>query len=164
MFLARSSPIVVISIADGSFGSWMLDSYHTLALLMPGAGAIHPIWNGMRAWALAILSARSWRTTALGALALTAILAGALTMVALQKRTFVHVVEVTPEGQVMSIRAADGAWKPNAAQTAYHLGRFVRLVRSLPTDGVVLRDNWLEAYKLLTPGAAAHLTDMARRR
>ena len=51
----------------------------------------------------------------------------------------------------MTVRAAEGAWKPNEAQIAYHFGRFVRLVRSLPTDGVVLRDNWLEAYKLLTP-------------
>src|SRR5438045_2829107 len=31
-FLARSRPIVVISIADGSFGSWLLDSFHDVAL------------------------------------------------------------------------------------------------------------------------------------
>jgi hypothetical protein len=30
--LARSRPIVVICIADGSFGSWLLDSLHTVAL------------------------------------------------------------------------------------------------------------------------------------
>ncbi len=83
-------------------------------------------------------------------------------MVALQKRTFVHVVEVSPEGQVMNARAADGSWSPSEAQIAYHLGRFVRLVRSLPTDGVVLRENWLEAYRFLTPQAAAQLTEIAR--
>ena len=62
----------------------------------------------------------------------------------------------------MNVRAASGAWRPTEAQTAYHLGRFVRLVRSLPTDGVVLRENWLEAYKFLTPPAAARLNEIAR--
>lgn len=62
----------------------------------------------------------------------------------------------------MNVRTASGAWRPTEAQTAYHLGRFVRLVRSLPTDGVVLRENWLEAYKFLTPPAAARLNEIAR--
>ena len=66
-------------------------------------------------------------------LLLSAGLALALTIVALQSRTFVHVVEVSPEGQVLNVRAASGEWRASEAQTAYHLGRFVRLVRSLPT-------------------------------
>lgn len=110
----------------------------------------------------AVLSARAWRRIAVGAMAVAGVMAIGATIVALQKRTFLNVVEVSPEGQVLSVRTADGAWKPTEAQIAYHLGRFVRLVRSLPTDGVVLKQNWLEAYKLLTPGAAAHLTDLAR--
>lgn len=110
----------------------------------------------------AVLSARTWRRVAFACLALLAVLILALTIVALQQRTFVHVVEVDPQGQVLTVRAADGRWSPTEAQTAYHLGRFVRLVRSLPTDGVVLRENWLEAYKFLTPQAAAQLTEIAR--
>lgn len=110
----------------------------------------------------AVLSARTWRRVSFACLALTAALAAGLTIVALQRRTFVHVVEVDPQGQVLSVRAADGRWTPSQAQTAYHIGRFVRLVRSLPTDGVVLRENWLEAYKFLTPQAAAQLTEIAR--
>lgn len=110
----------------------------------------------------AVLSARAWRMMAIAGLGLAAVLACALTVVALQKRTFIHVVEVAPDGQVMSVRAAGGAWNPSEAQIAYHLGHFVQLVRSLPTDGVVLRENWLEAYKFLTPQAAAQLTEIAR--
>ncbi len=110
----------------------------------------------------AVLSARAWRTIAFGSLALAAVLALALTAVAMQRRTFVHVVEVDPQGQVMSVRAADGRWSPSEAEIAHHLGRFVRLVRSLPTDGVVLRENWLEAYRFVTPQAAAQLTEIAR--
>ncbi len=110
----------------------------------------------------AVLSARAWRMIAFGSLALAGVMAVSLTAIAMQKRTFVHVVEVDPQGQVMNVRAADGNWSPSEAQLAYHLGRFVRLVRSLPTDGVVLRENWLEAYRFLTPAAAAQLTEIAR--
>lgn len=110
----------------------------------------------------AVLSARSWRWIAFASLGLAAALGVSLTTVALQRRTFVHVVEVTPQGQVMNVRAADAEWRPAETQVAYHLGRFVRLVRSLPTDGVVLRENWLEAYRFLTPQAAARLTEIAR--
>lgn len=110
----------------------------------------------------AVLSARSWRLTAFAGLGLAAALGAALTFVALDQRTFVHVVEVSPEGQVMQVRAADGRWSPTSTQIAHHLGRFVRLVRSLPTDGVVLRENWLEAYRFLTPQAAAQLSEIAR--
>lgn len=110
----------------------------------------------------AVMSARAWRNIAFAGLVATALLGAGLTMVALQKRTFVHVVEVAPEGQVLNVRAIDGRWSPSEAQVAHHLARFVRLVRSLPTDGVVLRENWLEAYAFLTPQAAAHLNELAR--
>jgi type IV secretion system protein VirB5 len=110
----------------------------------------------------AVLSARAWRAIAFGALGLLGVSVASLVVVALQQRTFVHVVEVSPEGQVMNVRAADGRWSPNEAQTAYHLGQFIRLVRSLPTDGVVLRENWLQAYRFLTPQAAAQLSEIAR--
>ena len=110
----------------------------------------------------AVLSARAWRAIAFGTLGLLGVSVASLVIVALQQRTFVHVVEVSPEGQVMNVRAAGGRWTATEAQKAYHLGQFVRLVRSLPTDGVVLRENWLQAYRLLTPQAAAQLTEIAR--
>lgn len=110
----------------------------------------------------AVLSARAWRTIALCALGLLAASTIGLVIVALQQRSFVHVVEVDPQGQVLNVRAADGRWTPSEAQVAFHLGRFVRLVRALPTDGVVLRENWLEAYRFLTPRAAAQLSEIAR--
>lgn len=110
----------------------------------------------------AVLSAASWRRVAFAALVLAAGLAVALTVVALQQRTFVHVVEVAPEGQVLSVRTNAGAWTPDTAQTAYFIGAFVRQVRARPTDAVVLRENWLTAYKFVTPEAATKLSAMAR--
>lgn len=110
----------------------------------------------------AVLSARAWRAAFFGGLCIIAVLGIALPVVALQQRTFIHVVEVDPQGRVMNVRPADGRWSPNQTEIAAELGRFVRRVRSLPTDGVVLRENWMEAYRFLTPEAAAHLTQIAR--
>lgn len=136
------------------------------ARAFPGGAEDTPYRRAQQEWdrrmGAAVLSARAWRGIAFSSLALAAVLGVSLTAVALQKRTFIHVVEVDPQGRVMSVRAADGRWTPSQAQIASQIGQFVRLVRSLPTDGVVLRDNWVQAYRFLTPQAAAHLSAIAR--
>ena len=125
-----------------------------------------PHMRAQQAWdrrmGTAVQAAVTWRWVAICLGALSVALALGMTMVALQKRTFVHVVEVSPQGAVLSVRPAGGDYTPTDAQVSYFLGHFVKLVRGVPTDGVVLRENWLDAYKYLTPAAAARLTEMAR--
>ena len=53
-------------------------------------------------------------------------------------------------------------YKPNDAQTAHHLARFIGLVRSLSIDPIVVRQNWLDAYDYTTDKGAAVLNDYAR--
>jgi type IV secretory pathway TrbF-like protein len=125
-----------------------------------------PYARAQEAWdrrmGTAVKAAETWRAVACGA-ALSSLLLGAgLTAVALQSRTYVHVVEVAPEGQVLSVRPADPAYSPTDAQVSYFLGHFIRLVRMIPTDRVVLRENWLQAYHFLTPQAAQRLNEIAR--
>lgn len=110
----------------------------------------------------AVQAAVTWRWIAAGLGALVLVLVMGATMIALQKRTFVHVVEVSPQGEVLSVRPASGEYTPTDAQVSYFLGHFVKLVRSVPTDGVVLRENWLEAYRFLAPQAAQRLNEAAR--
>lgn len=110
----------------------------------------------------AVQAAVTWRWVAISLGALAIALAIGMTMVALQKRTFVHVVEVSPQGAVLSVRPAGGEYTPTDAQVSYFLGHFVRLIRAVPTDGVVLRENWLQAYRFLTPQAAQRLNEVAR--
>lgn len=110
----------------------------------------------------AVQAAVTWRWIALGTALVAVALGIGLTLVALQKRTYLHVVEVSPQGAVLSVRPANGAYTPTDAQVSYFLGHFVRLIRSVPTDGVVLRENWLEAYRFLTPQAAQRLNEIAR--
>ena len=125
-----------------------------------------PYMRAQQAWdrrmGAAVQAAVTWRWVALclGVLAVT--LAFGMTLIALQKRTFVHVVEVSPQGAVLSVRPAGGDYTPTDAQVSYFLGHFVKLIRGVPTDGVVLRENWLEAYRFLTPQAAQRLNEVAR--
>ena len=53
----------------------------------------------------AVQAAVTWRWLAFGLGLLAIVLAAGLTLVALQKRTFVHVVEVSPQGRVLSVDA-----------------------------------------------------------
>ncbi len=125
-----------------------------------------PHLRAQQAWdrrmGTAVQAAVTWRLVALSLGALAVTLAIGATMIALQKRTFVHVVEVSPQGAVLSVRPAGGDYSPTDAQVSYFLGHFVKLVRGVPTDGVVLRENWLEAYRFLTPPAAQRLNEAAR--
>ncbi|MCC6789663.1 MAG: conjugal transfer protein TrbF [Hyphomonadaceae bacterium] len=110
----------------------------------------------------AVAAAVTWRRVAIAFATLAFTLAIGATFIALQQRTFVHVVEVSPQGAVLSVRPAGGEYTPTDAQVSYFLGHFVKLIRGVPTDGVVLRENWLEAYRFLTPQAAQRLNEIAR--
>ena len=57
-----------------------------------------------------------------------------------------YVVEVDNAGQVRAVGEAATPYRPNDAQTAHHIARFVTLVRSLSIDPIVVRQNWLDAY------------------
>lgn len=125
-----------------------------------------PYARAQQAWdtrmGSAVQAAVTWRSIAFGVGALSIVLATGLTLVALQKHTYIHVVEVSPQGAVLSVQPIAEHYTPTDAQVSYFLGRFVRLVREIPTDGVVLRQNWFEAYRFLTPPAAQRLNEMAR--
>ncbi|MFZ4604514.1 MAG: conjugal transfer protein TrbF, partial [Caulobacterales bacterium] len=125
-----------------------------------------PYQRAQQAWdnrmGAAVRAAETWRAVAFGATTLSVLLGVGLTAVAMQSRTYVHVVEVAPEGKVLSVTPAQPTYSPNDAQVSYFLGQFVRLVRAVPTDAIVLRENWLEAYQYLTPQAASKLSEIAR--
>jgi type IV secretion system protein VirB5 len=53
-------------------------------------------------------------------------------------------------------------YRPTDPQIAWHLARFVEEVRRIPADPVVLRHDWLEAYRFVTDRGALALNDYAR--
>jgi type IV secretion system protein TrbF len=108
------------------------------------------------------VQARNWRLMAFGCLSLALLMAGGLVWRSAQSIVTPYVVEVDSAGQVRAVGEAATPYKPNDAQIAYHLARFLTDVRSLSIDPIVVRQNWLEAYEYTTDKGAATLNDYAR--
>jgi type IV secretion system protein VirB5 len=125
-----------------------------------------PYQAAAQAWDERIGSARvqakNWRLMAFGCLALALLMAGGLVWRSAQSIVTPYVVEVDTGGQVRAVGEATTPYRPNDAQTAHHLARFITLVRSLSIDPVVVRQNWLDAYNYTTDRGAAVLNDYAR--
>ena len=125
-----------------------------------------PYQAAAQAWDERIGSARvqakNWRLMAFGCLALALLMAGGLVWRSAQSIVTPYVVEVDTGGQVRAVGEATTPYRPNDAQIAHHLARFITLVRSLSIDPVVVRQNWLDAYNYTTDRGAAVLNDYAR--
>jgi type IV secretion system protein TrbF len=108
------------------------------------------------------VQAKNWRIIALVSVLLSCVLTAFLIVQSRRSTITPFVVEVDRQGEVHAVGAAVEAYKPTDAQIAYHLARFIRNVRSLPLDPIVLRDNWLEAYAYTTDRGANILNEYAR--
>ncbi|MGP5868221.1 conjugal transfer protein TrbF [Pseudomonas aeruginosa] len=125
-----------------------------------------PYQAAAQAWDERIGSARvqakNWRLMAFGCLVLALLMAGGLVWRSAQSIVTPYVVEVDSSGHVRVVGEAATPYRPADAQVAYHLARFVTLVRSLSIDPIVVRQNWLDAYDYTTDRGAAVLNDYAR--
>jgi type IV secretion system protein VirB5 len=106
--------------------------------------------------------AKNWRLMAFGTLALAFLTGGGLIWQSTRSIVTPYIVEVDNQGAVRGVGPATEIYRPTDAQITYHLAKFLRNVRSLPLDPVVLREQWLEAYDYMTPRGAVRLNDYAR--
>ena len=105
------------------------------------------------------LQASNWRLAALGSIGASALLGLALVILVGHTGVAAYVTEVD---HLHELRSADSATGVNAlpdAQIAYFLSRFIKNVRSLPLDPIVVRRNWQEAFAYLTDDGARTLKD-----
>ena len=108
------------------------------------------------------VQAKNWRLMAFGCLVLAAGLAGGLIWQAARGTITPWVVQVDRLGQAQAVGPANAFYQPTDPQIAFHLARFIEDVRGLPTDAIVLRQDWLRAYEFTTDRGAAALNDYAR--
>ncbi|SNS99327.1 type IV secretion system protein VirB5 [Sphingomonas laterariae] len=108
------------------------------------------------------VQARNWRIMALGGLLLSSGLAASQIWLSLQSRVIPYVVEVDRLGEARSVRPADSSYRPTDPQIAWHLAAFVRNIRSVSLDPVLMRENWLAAYDFTTKQGAIRLSEHAR--
>jgi type IV secretory pathway TrbF-like protein len=108
------------------------------------------------------VQAKNWRYMAFGSLVLSAGFAAALVWQSVQGTVVPWVVQVDKLGQAQTVAPAVADFRPTDPQIAWHLGRFIEQVRSIPADPIIVRQNWLRAYEWTTDRGASALNDYAR--
>jgi type IV secretory pathway TrbF-like protein len=91
----------------------------------------------------------------------TCLLAAATIALALRPASVPFVIEANATGEARLIGPAMNAYEPGDAQLSWHLARFVEKIRSLPSDPIVVRQNWLSAYDWATQAGAQVLNRLA---
>jgi len=107
------------------------------------------------------VQANNWRLMAFGSFALTVLVSVALIWISGQSRVTPYVIEVDALGEVRAVGPANATYEPSDAQIALHLATFIRNVRGVSIDPVVVRHNWLAAYDATTSQAAQTLNEYA---
>ena len=108
------------------------------------------------------VQAKNWRLIALVALVLCAAMSAAYVWRSAQSMVTPYVIELDSSGEVRTVSATVANYKPTDAQIAYQLAGFIKNVRSVSIDPIVVRENWLEAYNYMTDKASLTLNDYAR--
>lgn len=108
------------------------------------------------------VQAKNWRLAFFGTLALSGGLAAGLIWQSARGTITPWVVQVDRLGEAQAVAPAEAGYKASDPQVAFHLARFIEEVRSIPSDPIVLRQNWLRAYDFATDKGALALNDYAR--
>jgi type IV secretion system protein TrbF len=125
-----------------------------------------PYQKAAQVWDERIGSARiqafNWRLMAFGSLLLAGGLTFGLVWQSARGTVTPWVVQVDRVGQAQAVAPAESNYQPTDPQIAFHLARFIEDVRGVPTDAIVLRQDWLRAYDFTTDRGAAALNEYAR--
>lgn len=125
-----------------------------------------PYQKAAEAWDERIGSARvqakNWRLMAFGSLVLASGFASALVWQSARGTVVPWVVQVDAHGEARTVAPAVADYRPTDPQIAWHLARFVEQVRSIPSDAIIVRQNWIRAYDFTTDRGAIALNDYAR--
>ncbi len=117
------------------------------------------LWDNRMGSSLA--HARTWRTAAFCSLGLAGAMAAGVVVLALRPAAVPFVIEASETGEARLVGPATSAYEPSDAQLSWHIARFIEMVRGLPSDAIVVRQNWLRAYDWATQGGAQVLNAMA---
>ncbi len=109
-----------------------------------------------------LVQARNWRMAFFGTVVLLALLCAANIALIKQSKVIPIVVGIDREkGEPVVIgRASEVRYTAGPMEIKYFLSNFIRLVRAVPSDSVVIKQNWLRAYKFLRSDAATMLNNL----
>jgi type IV secretory pathway TrbF-like protein/sugar phosphate permease len=116
-----------------------------------------------RIWARRVDSvlaqARNWRLATLRSARVSALFGLTLAISASRASVTPYVIKVARQQRMRVADPTAAGHAPPDAQIAYFLGRFVNNVRSLSTDPMVIRANWIDALSYVTHRGARMLDD-----
>jgi len=125
-----------------------------------------PYQRAAQAWDERIGSARvqakNWRLMAFGSLFLSMGLAAGLVWQSTHGNIVPWVVQIDKLGEAQAVAPAIADYTPSDPEIAWYLAHFIEMVRSLPADPIIVRQNWLQAYDFTTTGGAQALNEYAR--
>ena len=111
------------------------------------------------------VQAKNWRLAAFAILGLLLVSDIGLIYLGAQPKAIPLVIQVDKLGAPTYVGPLDQAardFKPSLASLQYHLRRFIDDTRGVSSDAAVLKHNWLDAYKLVTPSGANQLNAYVR--
>ena len=127
---------------------------------------ITPYQKAKQAWDQRIGSARvqayHWRLIAFGLFGLNCLLSCIVFWQTQTSQIVPYIVEVSQKGKPHIVGPATPTYQPNDIQISFHLAKFITEFRSLSTDPIVVRNNWINIYHYVTDKAANTLTEYAR--
>jgi type IV secretory pathway TrbF-like protein len=135
----------------------------------PVAAPETPFRQAQQAWDLrqgtALSHAKNWRLAFFTVSALTIVMGISLVALISQQRIIPILVGLdkqTGEATVLG-PAEQHTTSPGPLEVKYFLAQFLRFVRTVSLDQVVIKQNWLKAYSFLRPEAAGLLNEMTQK-
>ena len=128
-----------------------------------------PFQRARQEWDLrigsAVVQARNWRLAFFVCCLLTTLLAATVLVQTHQSRVIPILVGVDRENGSPTVlgSAETVAYKMGPVEIKYFLAQFIRFVRSVPSDQVVIKQNWLRAYSFLRRDAAGLLNEITNK-
>ncbi len=107
--------------------------------------------------------ANQWRALTWALLIIAGIAGGGLVYLATQSRVATYIVEVKESGEVRVVgQVQQSVYEPTEASIKHYLARFITQIRQVPSDPIVLRQNYEEAYDFVTQKGRIVLDELAR--
>ncbi len=134
----------------------------------PAAAGETPFRQAQQAWDLRLgtsaAQAKNWRLAFFTLSALAVLLGAALLVVISQQRIVPILVGLDKEtGEATVMGPAESHTKqPGPLEVKYFLAQFIRFVRTVSLDQIVIKQNWLRAYSFLRPEAAGLLNELTQ--
>ena len=135
----------------------------------PTTSSETPFRQAKQAWdnrlGTATSQAKNWRLAFFSLFTLTVAMAAGLVILISQKRVVPILVGLDKQtGEPSVIGPAEHNIKqPGPLEVKYFLAQFIRYVRSVSLDQVVIKQNWLKAYSYLRPEAAGLLNELTQK-